>query len=442
MQLDAIRRQRVLERAHVHRAASPLRGNGVAAATLMIFLFGASMAPDSLYAVQSASGEAGATWFFRLTHLPLAVYVILFLIFILSVLNLWYQSWRAVERIGPRSLSDLLKDLWRGRFESSVARMGRHAAHRPRGKRHHQSSFRMGSEAVVVSEVVGAPRLSSQAPAHNDHDLIPTPLNGIDHPLPRFEHSATGGRDHKEKAAAGTEQDGKSVSFKFSSAVDVPTQEEIDRRDKAQLVVSGFVTGPDGRGLPSVLVYLTDLEGNRVGQSCRTLAETGEYKVLVNEPGKYILRAHKRGMMMENTDGVSLPMESGKIEGLNFSMIPDGCVVKGRVLLSDTLEPVPHTAIRCRSRLGDYTGESVSDADGYFSIVGAPPNCECYVEVIDASGRRVHATEQFETVQKNQVSLDIRLKQAPSSPVGSNRPSAAVPKMGGRAEETSRPTEG
>ncbi|MGB9618655.1 MAG: carboxypeptidase-like regulatory domain-containing protein, partial [Desulfomonilaceae bacterium] len=241
----------------------------------------------------------------------------------------------------------------------------------------------------------------------------------------------------KEKSAAATEQEKKPVSFKFSSAVDIPTQEEIGRRDKAQLVVSGFVTGPDGRGLPSVLVYLTDLQGNRVGQSCRTLAETGEYKVLASEPGKYVLRAHKRGMMMENSDGVPLPMESGKIEGLNFSMIPDGCVVKGRIVLSDALEPVPHTAVRCRSRLGDYTGESVTDADGNFSIVGAPPNCECYVEVIDGSGKRVHVTEHFETVQKNQISLEIQLKETPSRPLRSNEPSPTVPKVEAGAEEVS-----
>ncbi len=76
------------------------------------------------------------------------------------------------------------------------------------------------------------------------------------------------------------------MEFKFASAVDVPTAEELMRREKEQMVVSGAVTDASGKGMGSVIVYLTDLEGNRVGQSCRSAPETGEFKVLINEPGK------------------------------------------------------------------------------------------------------------------------------------------------------------
>ncbi len=423
--------------------ASPSQGNGQVLGQALIFvLLLTSIAPELLYAVQAAPDEAGTTWFFRLTHMPAVVYAILFVIIILSALNLWFQSWHAVEHIGPLSLRDLLKDIWRGKLEFGTATKGPHASHKPHARRNPHSSFRIGSDAVVVSEVVGAPRLSSPASATKGQTSIPTPLDGIDHPLPRFGHSAVPGRDLKERSPVTTEQEGKPMSFKFSSAVDVPTQEEIDRRDKAQLAVSGFVTGPDGRGLPAVLVYLTDLEGNRVGQSCRTLSETGEYKVLASEPGKYVVRALKRGMIMENAGGVTLPVESGKIEGLNLSMIPDGCVVKGRILLSDTSEPVPHTMVRCRSRLGDYTGESVSDADGNFSVVGVPPNCECYMEVVDSSGKRLHVTEHFETVQKNQICLTIEITEMPSGSLGSPETTPNIPNLDGEPEEVSRSLEG
>lgn len=379
-------------------------------ANFIIYSCITSVCPGSVCAAQSIPGESGATWFFHLTHLPLMVYAILFLILVLSVVNLWFHAWHSLGHVGPHSLWDSLKDMWQGTLYSGFANRFRNSSPRLRNKGQiPYASFRVGSEAVVVSEVVGAPRLSSSPRTSRNQDSMPTPLDGIDHPLPQFRDSVSGGLDHQEKPDTTRERDEKPVSFKFSSAVDIPSREEIDRRDKTQLVVSGFVMGPNGKGLPSVLVFLTDLEGNRVGQSCRTAPETGEYKVLVNEPGKYVLRAYKRGMMMESGEELSLPLESGKIEGLNFVMIPDGCVVKGRIRLADSLGSVSPMVVRCQSRLGDYTGESISDADGNFSIVGVPPNCECYLEIVDASGKRLHVTDHFETVQKNRIEIEIQL---------------------------------
>jgi len=397
--------------------------------SLVVFSCTAILAPGSTLAGQPIPGEVGLGWFFHLTHLPIVVYVILFIICILSVVNLWFQTGRVVGRVGPHSLWDSLKDLWHGNLEWGLSERHQLNSQKHKSKKHAQSSFRIGSEAVVVGEVVGVPRLSSSSRNTSDPDAVLTPLDGIDHTLPQFVDSALGQSGPKEKSAPAPDQEGKQVSFRFSSAVDIPAQKEMDRRDKTVLVVSGFVTDRNGKGLPSVLVYLTDLEGNRVGQSCRTSPETGEYKVLVNEPGKYFLRAHKRGMMVENVDGISLPMESGRIEGLNFSMIPDGCVVKGRVLVSETSEPVPDTVVRCRSRLGDYTGETLSDADGNFSIVGVPPNCECYIEILDGSGKRLHVTDHFETVQKSQISLAVNLPQKNNEHLRSNDPPQTVSRV-------------
>ena len=73
--------------------------------------------------------------------------------------------------------------------------------------------------------------------------------------------------------------------------------------------------------MASVIVYLTDEEGNRVGQSCRSMPDTGEFKVQVNHPGRYQLHGYKRGFVMGEGEPVLLPIESGKIEGFNLHMI-------------------------------------------------------------------------------------------------------------------------
>jgi hypothetical protein len=267
----------------------------------------------------------------------------------------------------------------------------------------------MGIEAVIPSEVVGAPRMSTPPDSPDLGTSIPTPLDGINHPLPDFSGMHGPTTDDKGEKQQSSSKIQKLIDFRFSSAVDFPTPEELERRDHQQLTVSGFVRGVDGKGLPSVLVYLTDLEGNRHGQSCRTLPDTGEYKVIAGEPGRYLLKAYKRGMIMEGAEAISLQMEAGKVDGLNFTMIPDGCVVKGIVRAKGTAQPFANTIVRCLSRLGDYSGESVTDQEGNFAIVGVPPNCECFVEVIGSGATRIYLSENYETVQKTQIELEIAI---------------------------------
>lgn len=379
-------------------------------ALVAAFIFCLSFTSIGLCA-QSVPGEDHAGWFHTITHMHPLAYVVCFLIFALSIINIWFQSRYSIQRIGAVSFWGSLKDVFGGtsffNYEKrSRSRKPTRTTGRDDKRRH---SFRMGIEAVVPSEVVGAPRLSSSPESRDLAASIPTPLDGINHPLPDFSEIRDAQNDEREKNPP-SKKTAKLVDFKFSSAVDFPTPEEMERRDQQQLTVSGFVKGIDGKALPSVLVYLTDLEGNRQGQSCRTLPDTGEYKVIAGEPGRYLLKAYKRGMIMEERESISLPLDSGKLEGLNFRMIPDGCVVKGVVRVRGTDRPVPNIVVRCLSRLGDYSGDSFTDEDGNFTIVGVPPNCECFVEVIGSSGENLSVSENFETVQKPQVQLTIEVE--------------------------------
>jgi len=375
-----------------------------------IFIFCISFAPPG-FCAQSVPGEDNVGWFHGITHMHPLAYVLCILILALSIVNIWFQSRYSIQRIGAVSFWGSLKDIFGGSsfFSYEKSRGSQNSARKTVRDGKRRRSFRTGIEAVVPSEVVGVPRISRSPESRELSASIPTPLDGINHSLPEFSEIRDAVNEERENDPA-LKKTSRQVDFRFSSAVDFPTPEEMERRDQQQLTVSGFVKGIDGKALPSVLVYLTDLEGNRQGQSCRTLPDTGEYKVIAGEPGRYLLKAYKRGMIMEERESISLPLESGKLEGVHFRMIPDGCVVKGGVRVRGTDRPVPNTVVRCLSRLGDYSGDSFTDDDGNFTIVGVPPNCECFVEVIGNSGEKVHVSENFETVQRPVVELTIKIE--------------------------------
>jgi hypothetical protein len=193
------------------------------------------------------------------------------------------------------------------------------------------------------------------------------------------------------------------------SAVDVPSQEELKRREKQRLVVSGSVIGPDGKPLESAVVYLADVDGNKVGQSCRSNAENGFFKVLVNEAGTYLVHAYKQGYAMADDKPKPVPIQSGRVDGLVVKLVSQECLIKGRAILEDGNLPLPDIEIKCVCRSEGFVGTSRTDEGGNFRLPNVPMNSECYLEAIDQSGNILAKTNGFEMVQKKQLYKDIRI---------------------------------
>ena len=244
---------------------------------------------------------------------------------------------------------------------------------------------------------------------------IPTPMEGVNHPLPQFAAVGEAQTGTPRILERETDQKPPSQEFKFSSAVDLLSQEEMERREKDQLVVSGTVKGPDGHGIASVMVYLTDQAGNRVGQSSRSARDTGEFKVLVNEPGRYTLTGYKRGFIMESSEPVILPIESGKIEGFNFRMMPEGCLVHGRVLVEGETAGAPDLEVTCICGDGAFSRSDRTDPAGEFRISGVPLASKCFIEAYGIDGEVLARSAPFETLHKKEVYRKMVIPPLPSS---------------------------
>ncbi len=380
-------------------------------------LFIAWALPADLMAQQRIPGEGQTGLIYTVTHLHPAAYVILFLVFLLSAANLVVQFGLArlvrpvtslvsifrrdsdVSKIPP-----VLKGLQRSRIGTARPETDGRA-------RRSSANFVPRDEAVIA---VQKPVKSVQkSPA----TVMPTPLEGVNHALPKLTDPSS--RQSGAPRVSGSHPDRKvpSSEFRFSSAVDVPTPEEVERREKTQLTVTGSVLGPDGKGISSVIVFLTDEEGNRVGQSCRTMPETGEFKVLINEPGKYRLNGYKRGFLMDLSEPPQIPIESGKIEGFNIRMMPEGCFVSGRVVRGDAGAGIPGYEVSCVCRAHNYSRSAGTGSDGHFRISGVPVNSECFLEVRGGKGDLLTTTDTFQTVQKKEMYSEIRIADpTPESP--------------------------
>ena len=386
-------------------AARRVCGRSTSALAVFVYLVIGVPGQAWLDAGQIPSENPGGL-LYSVTHLHAAAYVVLFLIFLLSMANLFLQYgadvfWRpftsllGLVRKSADEVSDrpVLKGLQEGR-------LSRGASGRRKSRYYPAQHHVEGSEAVAPVRKL-ADHVSAKPP---------TPMDGINHPLPPL--------SPQPKQTAGTPRLGKgtpdarsAADFKFSCAVDVPTRQEVERREKTSLLVSGAVLGPDGKGISSVIVYLADADGNRVGQSCRSMPDTGEFKVLVNEPGKYVVKGYKRGLIMESQDALWVPIESGKVEGFNFRMVPEGCLVKGQLVSSSSGEALSGYEVRCTCPKREYARSARTDGNGSFGIHGVPVNSECYLEVLDGHGAVLMRSTRFQTVQKKEHHVDIRLSE-------------------------------
>ncbi|HMK34711.1 MAG TPA: carboxypeptidase-like regulatory domain-containing protein [Desulfomonilaceae bacterium] len=370
---------------------------------LMIFpvLTVMTLLPDLCFAAPPVAGENGMGIFYTVTHLHPAAYFILFLIFALSVTNLIFQGWITHSTWPISSALRLINGLVHTEPSTGIKGL-RRGGPRTAMKARPQTTPAPDDGIVGVRRILNTKDSVSQM-------HTPTPLEGINHPIPNF--ASTMG----SQTGAPRILDSKPVSksphsdFRFSSAVDFPSPEEMERREKEQIVVAGAVKDLEGNGIPSVIVYLTDEEGNRTGQSCRTAQDTGEFRVLINEPGKYTLNGYKRGFIMESREPLVLPIESGKIEGFNFRMIPEGCLVQGRVLTEPGGKPVSGHLVKCSCGNGQFSRSAYSDAAGEFRISGILLNSKCFIDVYGENGEILARSTPFETVQKKEVYRELFL---------------------------------
>lgn len=371
---------------------------------LLLFLFYS----DSFSSNSLMPGEERSSLFYAITHLPLFAYGVLFLVFALSVANLVFQ-FRFV-----RGWS------WPARFPGATdpkGVTGRSVGHSGKPAHHHGprnlDTYKINPKPLKDG-IVAIRSLNKDG----DQTTLfpPTPLDGTNHPLPEFgspieKHSTETASPEKDVDEGTTGKE-----FRFSSAVDVPSHEEVERREKKRLVVSGFVLGPDDKPLGSAVVYLADTMGNKMGQSCRSNAENGSFKVLVHETGSYLLHAYKRGYAMADDQPIPIPIESGKIEEFVVNLISQGCLIQGRVVLQEALSPVPNIEIKCVCKRESFTGASRTDDEGNFRFPNVPMNSECYLEAFDNNGSVLTRTEGFQTVQKKQLHRDIQIPLAASAP--------------------------
>jgi len=264
------------------------------------------------------------------------------------------------------------------------------------------------SKELLENGVVSVPRRVQEVDGAAVSN-IPTPLEGTNHPLPDFAAKFEARSGSPRKSETRSQKEASASDFKFSSAIDLLSREEMERREKDQFVVSGSVVGPDGEGIPDVLVFLTDVEGNRVGQSCRSIPETGEFKVLANEPGKYVLNGHKRGLIVESSDPLVLPIESGRLDGYSFCMIPEGCVVHGKVAIEAPETGHGGLEVRCVCSENSFYRAGTTDSVGAFRVTGVPINSQCVVEVWDKDGNLLASSEAFDTARKKEIHLDLTI---------------------------------
>jgi hypothetical protein len=376
------------------------------ALTLLVCLV-SFLAPDLCAAAPRIPGEDGSGFLYALTHLHPVAYLILLLVFILSVLNLLCQG-LLHPHAWPTSVRGLLPygspDTGRSDVESASGRLRRGEVGLHGGL---SSEGSLGYASDAHEGVVGPRRVAR--PNRQEVERHPTPLDGLNHPLPKFAVSPSAQSQGAPRMVdRARENKGLKREFRFTAAVDLPPPEEIEKREREKLVVSGRITGSDGKALAATLVFLTDQQGNRVGQSARSAENTGEFKVQAHEPGKYVVQAYKRGYLMENTDPLTLPVEAGRIEGIDIRMIPEGCLVQGHVQFEGPAKDLAGLEVRCLTESADWSRSSRLDPSGTFRVAGIPHDTSCVLEVRAKDGTVLGRTDPFYTNSSRELYRTIR----------------------------------
>ncbi len=369
-------------------------------------------AVDLCEAASAIPGEGQMGIPYAIAHLHPAAYLIFFLIFVLSALNLvyqfrvagpgWVNFWNRKSRSrsrangsGGSSGNDPNRDREAGRNVVGIHPPPNDASH--------------GGGANVR-------RISADTGVFTGQ---PTPLQGTDHRLPRFSDEQTVQPGAPRLVDVGDEHKDSSGP-KFSATADLFQPEESQDPELEQLVVSGTVQRPDGKRVPEVIVFLADEKGKRVGQSCVSRPVTGEYKVTAPAPGRYVLKGHKRGLVLESSEPPVLLVESGIVESYTLRMIPEGCVILGSVASDSEQDSLSDLQVKCICETNGLTRSSRTDHSGQFRIDGVAHDSTCLLEVRDSSGDVLGATPEFQTFLEKEIYKEIKLTKG-------EEPDEAVP---------------
>jgi len=387
----------------------PCAASGRALVSLALASCLTSFLAPELFAAQKIPGEEGSGLLYALTNLHPVAYVILVLVFILSVLNLLLQDLLHPET-WPSSVRRLFTygvapDMAKRDPQSDSGRLSRVGV----GFYSGMSSGDLPGYAADAHEGVVGPRRVARS-NREEMEGRPTPLDGLNHPLPSFAASRSVRPEEAPPMIGGsTDKKGQKREFKFTTAVDLPPLDEMERREREKLVVSGRVMGSDGKALASALVFLTDQQGNRVGQSARSAENTGEFKAQAHEPGKYVIQAYKRGYLMENTEPLAIPVEAGRIEGIDIRMIPEGCLVQGHVEFDGPPEELTGLEARCSMESSDWSRSSRLDPSGTFRIAGVLHDSSCTLELVAGDGTVLGRTDPFDTKRNREMYRTIKV---------------------------------
>jgi hypothetical protein len=404
-------------------------GAGAKSRVIFFILMLSGISPALCRANPPIPGETQSSVIYILTHLHPAAYLILFLIFLLSLANLAARGFMPAKFRWFLSVVGFV-----GKFEKTILRTVRLQGF-GRKKRDPATA---GSGPVMrardpESSVLGVRKRSNRS-GHGSGRLILTPLDGINHPMPRFA-SRVAAPTPRKIAPEGKRRTA-SNQFKPYPTADLTSSAEKERREEEPLTVSGSITDSEGRGLGSVILYLTDEVGNRQGQSCRSRPGTGDYWVFARKPGKYTLNAYKRGYVVQDPETLKLTIQSGKIDGFNLRMVAEECTVQGRVFDGAHGNPAADMEVRCVCKSSGRASSCRTDGSGKFFLTGVPVNSECELEVWSANNTVLARSQFFETVPKGQIQRDIVIssedRESGEEPVDSaiiwEQPGAGEPK--------------
>ncbi len=388
------------------------------AIALQIIIIIAIIAGSQVLAADLAPGEENTGFFYYLTHLRPGAYVVLFLIFMLSIGNLYYQyitPGGALYYGSPPSSNESAENEDQNELDDYETEYDR------------EILDRMDSLNREADTIVAVRKIFPGEGKESEPDQ-PTPLDGVDHPLPSFtikiDGANQGARHMEQEETKEVDEDSGAFKphFRFASMIDPDSVEPRDQIAREELQVYGFVLERNDEPVPGALVFLIDREGNRIGQSSRSQPGTGEFTALAQEPGKYRLNAHKRGMRLLDKEPIELEKTSGTIEGLVVRMIEEGCKIKGRIVqkFEGDLDSMVRLQVVCKAGPSGFVRSVRPAQDGYYSIIGAPESDSCVLELLDSDGNMITRTEPFETYDGGEVNLEFELIDKDSEEINGN----------------------